>query len=388
MSVISDLRKPLGILSLVTGSLLSCSLMACSGDNYGGSVITINTDSKAKIYVYSDQDPTRILDSTSASGGSASLEGLPEGSYTLVALNPSDSLSGAVLEGVKIGKVSQKIQLPLSALNTLRFPLKDSQGNPIVLLRNFLGLAKADSTSWILKIDPRAQQSIFLGSNETLTPALMTLTTDSVSVSWNNITWEFERDFFSQKSSIVDALNGLSYPTSTIAGYEFLAAGLRTEPGIGIIAPFANDDQNLAETYGRLFSAQAYLGSARYKVDSLGVRRQYYPCPVGFDILTKPKMDSILEYLGGPQKAGSRLKSSLGWQNPGNNRSGLSIYPSGYYDGTNHIDFGNNAWIMTSTAADLAGNTVWVLFVPNQGPVEWRIGDLKTHYGIRCLRNK
>ena len=78
--------------------------------------------------------------------------------------------------------------------------------------------------------------------------------------------------------------------------------------------------------------------------------------PEGFHIPTKEEWTILIDYLGGTYEAGTKMKSTTGWQNNGNgsNTSGFSGLPGGKRDGGffNIGSFGNwwSSSVYTSTA--------------------------------------
>lgn len=129
-------------------------------------------------------------------------------------------------------------------------------------------------------------------------------------------------------NSFIDSRDGKTYKTIKIGEQTWMAENLNFDSKIGSWA--YNNDSRLAESYGRLYTWQASLGA----------------CPDGWRLPGDFDWDQLIDYLGGPNEAGEKMKAmdSTHWKNPdggGNNLSGFTALPAGYrgVDG-NFLDLG------------------------------------------------
>jgi len=98
-----------------------------------------------------------------------------------------------------------------------------------------------------------------------------------------------------------------------------------------------NDDEKNVKTYGRLYTFNAALEA----------------CPKGWRLPTKEDWMIIFDHLGGPEKAGGKLKDTLLWEHPnvgatnevrfnavgGGFRGPVGEYHGLYYELNRHCDF-------------------------------------------------
>jgi uncharacterized protein (TIGR02145 family) len=133
-----------------------------------------------------------------------------------------------------------------------------------------------------------------------------------------------------------------------------------------------NSEASLA-VYGRLYNW--------YSIDdSRGL------CPAGFHVPSDGEWVTLINGIGGPDLAGSALKSHQPEWN-GSNTSGFSGLPVGYrdYPSGNYYDFGNYAYWWTSSAS---GAHPWYHGV-GSSPEALRNNDANPRYGfsIRCIQD-
>jgi uncharacterized protein (TIGR02145 family) len=115
-----------------------------------------------------------------------------------------------------------------------------------------------------------------------------------------------------------------------------------------------NNDQNNVATYGRLYNAYAVS-------DSRGL------APAGWHVASDAEWRELINYLGGPNLAGGKLKESgtSHWGSPNTgatNESGFTALPGGYRnpDGPSH-HIGNVGFWWTTTVDNTETNKAWRL---------------------------
>ena len=111
--------------------------------------------------------------------------------------------------------------------------------------------------------------------------------------------------------------------------------------------------------------------------------------PKGYHIPTDAELTILTDYLGGDTIAGTKMKSTSGWDNNGNgtNTSGFAGLPGGYRDPNgNFDDIGANGYWWSSSESNT--NYAWRRYLYyNYGNV-FRY-DYNKHFGfsVRCLRD-
>ena len=118
-------------------------------------------------------------------------------------------------------------------------------------------------------------------------------------------------------------------------------------------------------------------------------------CPNGWHVPTDEEWTVLIDYLGGHEKAGKRMRTSTGWYKNGDyvagtNSSGFSILPAGYDLGTRAgtdqlpatygIGFDANFWSASANA--------WYRgFTCNSAEIKrWPYAKF-TYFSVRCLKN-
>ena len=111
--------------------------------------------------------------------------------------------------------------------------------------------------------------------------------------------------------------------------------------------------------------------------------------PNGYHIPTDEEWKKLTDYLGGESGAGTKMKSTSGWNNNGNgtNSSGFSGLPGGYRtnDGT-FDDIGDFGLWWSSTESDTYD--AWTRYLGYDGGYVYRGYDNKGGgFSVRCLRD-
>jgi len=111
--------------------------------------------------------------------------------------------------------------------------------------------------------------------------------------------------------------------------------------------------------------------------------------PVGYHIPSDAEWTKLVDYLGGAEKAGAKMKSKQGWAEDGNgtNSSGFSGLPGGTrdYNGT-FYPIGYYGYWWSSTEYDTY--YAWLRGLYFYGGIVGRYGNLKeSGFSVRCLRD-
>jgi uncharacterized protein (TIGR02145 family) len=188
--------------------------------------------------------------------------------------------------------------------------------------------------------------------------------------------------------------DGNSYNTVKINKLEWMAENLKAEHyRNGDEIPQVQDKEewdkmssgawcyyeNISEngiTYGKIYNWYALN-------DSRGL------APEGWHISTDDEWKQLTDFLGGAENAGTKLKSTSGWDEnfAGNNSSGFNAIPGGYrtHDGY-FSNKGKNAVFWTST--ELNSERVWFRNVVGSIPDVYR-PNYDKNFGlyIRCVKD-
>jgi uncharacterized protein (TIGR02145 family) len=174
----------------------------------------------------------------------------------------------------------------------------------------------------------------------------------------NNLILTTLSPVFTQGGGVTD-IDGNTYPSVILGTQEWTTENLRTtkysngetilnianppsawenQQAIGAWAYYNNDIQ-YNSTFGKLYNWFAVA-------DLRNV------CPTGWHVPTESEFTTLINFLGGNEVAGDKMKSKTGWldNGNGNNTSGLTILPAGFRDFLgNFNDRGETTVFWTST---------------------------------------
>jgi len=115
--------------------------------------------------------------------------------------------------------------------------------------------------------------------------------------------------------------------------------------------------------------------------------------PKGYHIPTDADWTKLSNYLGGESEAGTKMKSTSGWNNNGNgtNSSGFSGLPGGYRDGVGGFEVvgSRGNWWSSAEVEDARQPVAWVRSLSyGIGGIN-RVGSSVEERGfsVRCLRD-
>ena len=137
----------------------------------------------------------------------------------------------------------------------------------------------------------------------------------------------------------------------------------------------ANNSAN-GTTYGKLYNWYAVN-------DPRGL------APNGYHIPSDAEWTTLIDYLGGASSAGTKMKSTNGWQNNGNgsNTSGFAGLPGGYRSSNgNFYDVGAYGYWWSSS--EYSSNYAWYRYLySNNGDVNRSVNYKRNGFSVRCLRD-
>jgi len=148
-----------------------------------------------------------------------------------------------------------------------------------------------------------------------------------------------------------------------------------TSTNSGAQAIYDNSNANLA-TYGRLYNWYAVN-------DARGL------CPTGFHVPTDGEWTELVNYLGGEEVAGTKMKSSPSdtpaWD--GTNSSGFSALPGGLrYDDLGFFFLEGDYGHWWSSSADGTFGA-WFRSLYSDGDNVYR-SNVRSGYSVRCVRDE
>jgi uncharacterized protein (TIGR02145 family) len=193
-------------------------------------------------------------------------------------------------------------------------------------------------------------------------------------------------------------INGNTYKTIKIGDQEWLAENLR-------VSNFRNGD-SIHEIINRREwikagkegkPAMCYLEDEAENGEKYGMLYNWYAvndsrglCPQGWSMPGDKDWRELIDYLGGENTAGEKMKSATGWgDNNGTNESGFSGLPGGYRHYNNRFNFpdapGGYWW----------GSTEGFIYIPYSFPLYYSPGGGYRYFtskgrgfSVRCIKNK
>ncbi len=187
----------------------------------------------------------------------------------------------------------------------------------------------------------------------------------------------FASAVFAQKTgSFTDSRDGKTYKTVKIGKQIWMAENLAYKVDSGCVA--YNNDQSNVDKYGYLYNWE--------KANKV--------CPAGWHLPNDAEWKKLIDYLGGKEVAGEKLKSKTGWDlyngvNYGNNESGFSALPGGYLNskGETFGNIGGNGHWWSSTSIGSKGARDLSLYDYYGGVIQ--LGNYReSKYSVRCLKDQ
>ena len=167
-------------------------------------------------------------------------------------------------------------------------------------------------------------------------------------------------------------LNGETIPQA-ITTEEWLKAGEDKQPAWC----FYDNDISYGAKYGKLYNWYAVN-------DPRGL------APAGFHIPSDDELTILLEYLGGEQEAGKKLKNTSGWAENGNgtNASRFKGLPGGHRHHNANFYYGDyNCSIWSSTEDKKTNNAVFYIDLNIYDNVYRNLFSKAAGLSVRCLKN-
>lgn len=161
---------------------------------------------------------------------------------------------------------------------------------------------------------------------------------------------------------VTDSRDGKTYRTVKIGSQWWMAENLNYETDNSFCY---NDSAEYCEKYGRLYTWVAAMDSAgTWSTNGKGcgyvtICSPTYPvrgvCPEGWHLPTRTEWETLFKAVGGQSVAGTKLKSTSGWNSNGNGTDAFSfsaLPAGGRYNVGNYDNEGNYASFWSSTVYD------------------------------------
>ena len=172
--------------------------------------------------------------------------------------------------------------------------------------------------------------------------------------------------------TLVDSRDGQTYKTVVIGSQTWMAENLNFKTDSSFCY---NNSAGYCEKYGRLYIWESAKSA----------------CPRGWHLPTHTEWNTLIKAVGGSSIAGTKLKSTSGWNNNGNGTDtfGFSALPAGYR--INNGDYGyegNNAYFWSSTKDSNYVEFAYHIYLRYNGDLAYLTIDNKDKmFSVRCLKD-
>ena len=204
-----------------------------------------------------------------------------------------------------------------------------------------------------------------------------------------------------------DSRDGQVYKTVTVGTQTWMAENLNYDYNEGTAKSYCyNDKPDSCAKYGRLYLWSAAMDSAGvfsdggkgcgYDVECNATEPVRGVCPEGWHLPSKEEWSVLFEAVGGEDVAGTKLKSTSGWDyddhggktGNGTDESGFSVLPAGLLGPGNYYYAGESANIWSSTERSSGNAYRWYFHYGNESVLLNYYDDFKDFgYSVRCLKD-
>jgi uncharacterized protein (TIGR02145 family)/uncharacterized repeat protein (TIGR02543 family) len=190
--------------------------------------------------------------------------------------------------------------------------------------------------------------------------------------------------------TFIDSRDGQQYRWVTIGTQTWMAENLNFDTTGSVC--YDNDPGN-CDIYGRLYDWATVMGFASTCNSTSCASQVESPhhrgiCPPGWHVPSDAEWTTLVDYAGGVSVAGTKLKSTSGWNSGGNgtNETGFSALPGGTGWGSGFYDVGNYGywWSATEYYAIYARGRYmhW-----NLSDVIWHWDNNARQFSVRCAKD-
>jgi len=167
-----------------------------------------------------------------------------------------------------------------------------------------------------------------------------------------------------------DTRDGKTYRTVKIDKMVWMAENLNFAAKGSVC--YENKNANCAK-YGRLYNWETALKA----------------CPAGYRLPSDDEWTAFVDYVGGKEKAGTKLKSKAGWNNNGNgtNDYGWSALPGGYGFSSGYFLDAGNVGCWWGTTEDNADDALGRGMDYDTENVFTYNGSKRDLFSVRCVKD-
>ncbi len=199
--------------------------------------------------------------------------------------------------------------------------------------------------------------------------------------------------------TMTDNRDGKEYKITAIKTQTWMAENLNYDYNEGTAKSYcySNSSAN-CDKYGRLYLWSAAMDSAGvftttgkgcgYGVTCSPSGMVRGVCPEGWHLPSNSDWNTLWTAVGGTSTAGTKLKSTSGWNSNGNGEDsyGFSVLPAGYYFNGGYYTAGRDGYFWSSTE-NTSGYAYTKSFGTNCSYVSENYDNRLNGFSVRCLRN-
>jgi len=179
--------------------------------------------------------------------------------------------------------------------------------------------------------------------------------------------------FYESQGFFIDNRDNKKYKVVKIGSQTWFAENLAYKPSKGDFWAYNDNNTNIAK-YGYL-----YFWETAKNV-----------CPVGWHLSNNEEWDTLINYLGGKNVAGGKLKATVGWKAPNTgatNSNGFSVLPGGNRSvGGSFHHLGDDALFWSSTPK--SNKSAWKIRLNyNTDSIGFEASYSLTGRSVRCIKN-
>ncbi len=196
------------------------------------------------------------------------------------------------------------------------------------------------------------------------------------------------------KTTFIDDRDNKSYKKVKIGTQTWMAENLNYNPSTGNSACYDDDPANCAKV-GRLYDWSTAMNlplSCNESICSSQIQTKHKGiCPSGWHIPSNAEWRILIDYVGGGNTAGTKLKAVNGWYFNGTDEYGFSALPGGvgfaissFYT-FSYVDVYGNWW--SSSECESWGSCADHLSMGYDESTGLGSGDKLGMYNVRCLQD-
>ncbi|MDR2577564.1 MAG: fibrobacter succinogenes major paralogous domain-containing protein [Chitinispirillales bacterium] len=211
----------------------------------------------------------------------------------------------------------------------------------------------------------------------------------TVSMTTNRtVTANFNCEGGGEEGSFTDSRDGQVYRTVTIGSQTWMGENLNFNAQGSVCY---DDDPGNCDIYGRLYDWNTVMaGSPSSSTSPSGVQGI---CPVGWHVPSEAEWTTLVNFVGGREVAGAKLRSRSGWHTgsghvPGTDDFGFSALPGGYrWSGSGgFLTVGDDGRWWSATENDATSARIRAMYWDDSN-VGSGGGSKTILYSLRCLRD-